>query len=69
MKGIESEVIDDILDEVIENISPSEVKDASQTNSPVANNHDESIISIDDSINTDIFGDPVADAVQSPHLN
>ena len=63
MKGIASEVIDDILDEVIENISPSEVKDASQTDSPVDNNHDVSIISIDVSINTDIYGEPVADAV------
>ena len=66
-------MIYDILDEVGNN-SPPEYNDTSlvdKSHAAADITNDESIISINDSINTNIFGDPVSDAIQSskPHLN
>ena len=70
---IASEVINVILDEVV-NTSPSECNDTANNDKVHAATdtiHDESVISINDSINTNTFGDPISDTIQAsnPHLN
>ena len=70
-----SEVIIDILDQVAHNVSEHALEEDKDEviddETAQKSDHDDSIISINDSIITNIFGEPVHDSLPppQPHLN